>query len=157
MATLSLRSGSLGTALVRPAVIAGVIGGVLVDAFLSIVLHRTPVAIWQYIASTIVGQGAYASPAYAILGFVVHFMVSIVWGVLYAYAFAALGQLKNWIAGAIVWGIVVDAVMNLLQTIKLGQPFGPSFVQGLLPHIVFYALPVALYMANAVRVESRRA
>ena len=76
---------------------------------------------------------------------------------LYAYAFTAIGQIKNWILGAIAWGIIVDAAMNLLLAVKIGQPFGPSFVQGLLGHVVFYALPVALYMANAARVESRRA
>ena len=93
----------------------------------------------------------------AILGFVVHFITSIVWAVLYAYVFASLGQLKNWLAGAIVWGVVVNAAMQALLAIKIGQPFGPAFLQGLIPHIVFFALPVALYMANAVRGELRRA
>lgn len=153
MATTNVRSTSR-TSLLGQAAIAGIIGGIIIDIFLGIVLHRSPVAIWQFIASTIVGPGAFASPSYAVLGFFVHFIVSIVWAMLYTYTFSALGQLKNWIAGAIGWGIVVDAVMQLIVASRTGSAWGPAFVQGLIPHIVFYALPVALYMARAARVES---
>lgn len=156
MATTNVRTAP-SVSLLGQAVVAGVIGGVLIDTFLAIAMHRSPVMIWQFVASTIVGQGAFASPSYAVLGFVVHFTVSIVWALIYAYAFGAIGQLKNWVAGAIIWGIVVDACMNLIVTMRTGSPWGPSFVQGLLPHIVFYALPVALYMARVARVESRSA
>ena len=145
------------SSLVPQAVIAGIVAGIITDGVLALMMHRSPVAIWQFVASTIVGPAAFASASYALLGFVVHFIVSIVWAVLYAYVFGALGQLKNWIAGAIIWGIVVDAGMQLLLLVKAGQPFGPAFVQGLLLHIVFYALPLALYMAYAARVEPRRA
>jgi hypothetical protein len=156
MATTSVRTSS-GSSLWAQAAIAGIIGGILIDLFLAIATHRSPVAIWQFVASTIVGQGAFASRSYAVLGFIVHFVVAIVWAEIYAYVFNALGQLKNWILGAIVLGIVVAAVMNLILAIKIGAPWGPSFAQGVLPHIVFYALPVALYMARFARVEARSA
>ena len=131
--------------------LAGVIGGIIVDAFLSVSMPKSPVAIWQFVASTLVGPSAFASPAYAVLGFLMHFAISIVWALLYAYAFGAIGQLKNWIAGAIVWGIVVDAAMNALLAVKIGTPFVPSFTQGLVAHIVFYALPVAALIAWRAR------
>ncbi len=143
------------TSLLGHAAIAGVIGGIVIDVFLAISGHRSPVAIWQFIASTIVGEAAFASPSYAALGFIVHFIVSIAWAVLYAYLFGALGQLKNWIAGAVVWGIVVDGLMQSIVAMKTGSPWEPAFVQGLIPHIVFYALPVTFYMSRAARVESR--
>jgi hypothetical protein len=156
MATANLRTDSKSS-LFAQAAIAGVLGGIIVDLFLAIVTHHSPIALWQFIASTIVGQVAFTSSSYALLGFIVHFIVSIVWAVLYAYVFGALGQLKNWILGAIVWGVVVDAAMQLLLQIKIGAPFGTGFINGLLPHIVFYALPVALYMARGARVEPRSA
>ncbi len=156
MATTNVRTTS-GSSLIGQAAIAGVIGGIFVDLFLSIAMHRSPVMIWQFIASTIVGAGAFSSPSYAVLGFIVHFIVSIVWAIIYAYVFASFGQIKNWILGAIVWGIVVDAVMQLIVAIKTGSPWGPAFTQGLIAHIVFYALPVALYMARVARVEPRSA
>lgn len=139
------------------AVIAGIIGGILIDTFLAIVFHRSLVAIWQFVASTIVGQGAFANPSYALLGFCMHFTISILWAVLYTYVFGALGQLKNWVAGAIIWGVVVDAVMQFIVAMRTGSPWGPAFVQGLIAHIVFYALPVALYMARVAHVEPRSA
>ncbi len=134
-----------------PAVVAGILGGVVVDAFLSLAMHTSPVSIWQYVASTIVGKGAFASPAYAVLGFLVHFIVSIVWAIAYAAIWGSFGQLKNWILGALVWGVVVDAGMQLLLLLKTGAPFGPAFVGGLLAHIVFYMVPVALYLARSER------
>ena len=155
---MASNAGSLPrTSLLSQAAIAGIIGGVIVDLFLSIVLHRSPVMIWQFIASTIVGQGAFSSPSYAVLGFIVHFITSIVWAVIYAYAFTALGQIKNWILGAIVLGIVVDAVMELIVSVRTGAPWASGFAQGLVAHIIFYALPVTLYMARATRVETRSA
>lgn len=143
--------------MIGPAVIAGIIGGIIIDTFLAVMGHRSPVAIWQFVASTIVGQGAFSSPSYAVVGFFVHFIVSIVWAVLYGYAFAAMGQLRNWVLGAIVWGVVVDACMNLLLAVKTGSPWWPSFEQNLLAHVVFYALPVALYLAFAGRRETAAA
>lgn len=155
MSTLSVRPRSSSTSsLVAQGAAAGMIGGILVDAFLALAMHRSPVAIWQFVASTIVGQAAFTSDAYAVLGCIVHFAVSIVWAVAYALAFGAIGQLKQWILGAIVWGVIVDAAMQLLLLVKAGQPFGPAFVQGLLAHVVFYALPVALYMANSARASA---
>ena len=154
MTTTNIRATS-GTPLLAQAAVAGIIGGIVVDLFLSIMMHRSPVAIWQFIASTLIGQSAFASPSYAVLGLVMHFIISIVWAVIYVYAFTAIGQIRNWILGAIVLGVVVDAIMQLILAVKIGAPWGPSFVQGLLPHVVFYALPVALYMARVARVEPR--
>ncbi|HTX57074.1 MAG TPA: hypothetical protein VMD47_08205 [Candidatus Acidoferrales bacterium] len=134
------------TSLLGQAIVAGVIGGIVVDAFLSLVMHASPIGIWTFVAATAVGQG---TPW--IIGLVVHFVISIVWAILYLYAFGALGQLKNWIVGAIAWGIVVDAVMNLLITLKVGAPWWPGFAQGLLAHIVFYAAPVTFYLARTSR------
>ncbi len=137
--------------MIGPAIVAGIIGGIIIDAFLAIMGHTSPVNIWQFVASTVVGQAAYSSPSYAVLGFCVHFIVSIVWAIIYAYVFRAIGQLRNWILGAIVWGIVVDAAMSLLLTLKMGSPWWPTFRGGLLAHVVFYALPVALYLAYQKR------
>jgi hypothetical protein len=125
-----------------PAITAGVIGAIIVDAFLSIELHVSPIVLEAGIATTAFGI---ASPA---LGVVVHLVIAIVWAVIYAYVFNAIGQLQNWILGAIVLGIVVDAVMNAIITMKTGTTWGSAFVDGLITNVVFYALPVAWYIAN---------
>lgn len=136
------------TSLLGSAVIAGIIGGILVDAFLAIIFKSSPTTIWGGIAATVIGPG---SPWW--IGFVAHFVISIAWAVLYLYVFSALGQLKNWILGAIAWGIFVDACMRLLITFKSGADWWSNFSNPivLVAHIVFYALPVALYLASAAR------
>ena len=140
-----------GNSLVGSAIVAGVLGGILVDAFLGVVMHKSPLDIWQFVASTLVGPVAYTSPAYSILGGAMHFVISIVWAVIYLFVFGALGQIRNWILGAIVWGVVVDAVMNGLLAVKIGAPFVPAFTGGLLAHVIFYGLPVAWYIARKAR------
>jgi len=137
---------SLGSSLLVRAIVAGIIGAVIVDAFLSIKQHVSPVVLETNIATTVAGPGA--SP---LLGVLVHLMIAIVWALSYAYVFNALGQLQNWIAGTIVLGVVVDAVMNFIVAMKTGAPWGPAFATGLITNVVFYALPVAFYLARTVR------
>jgi hypothetical protein len=136
------------SSLLRSAVVAGIIGGILVDAFLALMFKTSPTTIWTNVAATAIGSGG---PWW--VGLVVHFIVSIVWAVLYLYVFAALGQLKNWIVGAIVWGLVVDAVMQFIVATKTGSSWWQGFGNpiGITAHIVFYALPVTLYLASAAR------
>lgn len=134
--------------LLGPAILAGIIGGILVDAFLAIMFKVSPVTLWTNVAATAVGPGS----AWWV-GMLVHFAISIVWALLYVLIFNALGQLKNWIVGAIVWGLVVDACMQFIVATKTGGSWWQGFSSpvGLCAHIVFYALPVALYLASAAR------
>jgi hypothetical protein len=134
------------SSLIVPAIIAGIIGGIIVDTFLCIIGHKSPIDIWTFVGSTVAGPGA---PW--VVGLIAHFVISIVWAILYVYAAKAVPWLGNWIVGAIVWGIVVDAVMNGILAVKLGAPWGSSFSQGLLAHVVFYALPVTLYLSRYLR------
>ncbi|MGC9992130.1 MAG: hypothetical protein ABSD52_07040 [Candidatus Cybelea sp.] len=128
------------------AIIAGIIGGIIVDAFLSIELHVSPVALESHNAATVAGPGA--SP---VLGVIVHFFAAIVWALIYAYVFNAVDKLRNWVLGTLVLGLVVNAVMNLLITMRTGAPWYSGFATDLIANVVFYALPVALYLAQANR------
>jgi hypothetical protein len=112
----------------------------------SIALHASLIDLEGRNAALVAAPGA--SP---VLGVIAHFAIAIVWALIYAAAFNAIGLLRNWLLGAIVLGIVVDAVMTLAITIKTGAPWGSGVVTGLLPNVVFYALPVALYLALSGR------
>jgi hypothetical protein len=128
--------------LVVQAIIGGIVGGIVVDLYLSIALHASLVDLEGRNAALVAAPGA--SP---LLGVIAHFAIAIVWALIYTAAFNALGGLRNWLLGGIVLGIVVDVVMTLAITIKTGAPWGTGVVMGLLPNVVFYALPVALYLA----------
>jgi hypothetical protein len=137
--------------LIRQAVIAGLIGAIIVDTYLSIELHTSIVALEVRNAMTAFDVGL------PILGVIVHLVIALVWALIYAYVFNAIGQLRNWILGTIVLGVVLDAVMNLIIMLKIGAPWGAGFLGGLITNVVFYALPVALYLSlTAPRARVRR-
>jgi hypothetical protein len=134
------------TSLLGPAVVAGIIGGIIVDSFLSISHHISPITLWTGMAADAAGPG---SPWW--IGLLVHAVVSVVWAVLYAYIVSAIGQLKNWLVSGIVWGVIVTAVMASIVSLKTGSPWGSTFMEDLLGTAVFYALPMAFYLAYAAR------
>ena len=135
--------------LFKRAIIAGIIGGILIDAFLVIVAHQKVPGLWQFVASTLVGPVAFTSTSYAFLGLLMHFAISIAWAVLYAYVYQAMNQLSNWILGTIAWGIVVDVVMQGVLAARGVAPFTLSgVIAGLVPHVIFFALPVAFYLSR---------
>ena len=98
---MNTKGPSENRSLIVQAIIGGIIGGIIVDTFLLIALHVSPIALEARNAALVAGPGA--SP---VLGLIAHFAIAIAWAVAYAYAFNALGQLRNWILGTIVLGIV---------------------------------------------------
>jgi len=152
MSTRSLRLSN--ASLLVPAVFAGIIGGIIVDAYLILSGQAPFPTIWQFVASTLVGKVAYTSPAYIALGLAMHFAISIFWAVLYLYVWRALNTPNNWVLGAVALGIAADIGMSiLLAATGNARPLGVvPIVMGLITHIVFFALPVTWYLSrNAQR------
>jgi hypothetical protein len=137
--------------------VAGVIGGAFIDTFLVIANHTTYVQIWQFVASALVGGAAYASPAYAILGFAMHFAISIVWASIYAWA--ALGPVpalaRAPVLSGLLYGVVVMIGMTMVLVVNhvgpAGVPDPATLVKSLIAHTVFFGLPVALYVTREAR------
>ena len=139
----------MSSSLVKRAIVAGIIGGIIVDLFLIIVGHQKIPGLYQFIASTLVGPVAFTSPSYALLGLLMHFVISIAWAVLYAYVYQSMNQLSNWILGTIAWGIIVDVVMQGLLAARGVVPFTVGgVVMGLIPHVIFFAFPIAFYLSR---------
>ena len=132
--------------LLVPAIIAGIIGGIIVDAFLSISHHISPITLWSGMAAAAAGPG---SPWW--MGLLVHAVISLVWAVLYAYIVGAIGQLRNWLVSGLVWGVIVTAVMAFIVSTKTGSSWSSNFKEDLLATAVFYALPMAFYLARTTR------
>jgi hypothetical protein len=138
-------------------IVAGVIGGALIDTFLVIANHATYIQIWQFVASALVGSAAYASPSYAILGFAMHFAISIVWASIYAWA--AFGPVPTLVRAPVLSGLLYGIVVMIGMTVVLmvnhvgpaGIPDAGTLVKSLIAHTVFFGLPVALYVSRAAR------
>ena len=138
-------------------IVSGSIGGALIDGFLAVANHTSLIQIWQFVASALVGAAAFASPGYAILGFAMHFAISIVWASIYAWAafgpLPALARLP--VAYGLVYGVVVMIGMTVLLMIQhigpAGVPDTATLVKSLIAHTVFFGIPVALYVGRAAR------
>jgi hypothetical protein len=126
-------------------------GGILVDLF-PILAHAAPFpAIYQFIASAMVGKVAFTSASYIWLGLAMHFTVSIGWALLYAYGWYARHPSDRWVLPGVLFGIVVMIVMQIIQMIAhVAQPITVKRgILVLIAHIVFFGWPVAWYLAWA--------
>lgn len=139
------------------ALTAGLLGGVIVDLFLIIVRAVPFPGVYQFIASTLVGPVAFTSSAYIALGLVMHFLISIVFASAYAFiASRSRALLEQPIAWGAVFGLAVFAVMQVVLTLAHAAqpPSVKGIVIGLISHVVFFGLPVALYIARGEKRQT---
>jgi len=134
------------------ALVAGLVGAVLIDAFLwlaTLAPHGGSIlAMWQFVASTAFGKGALANPAFAWVGLAMHAGVSIGWAGGYAYLAATRPFLsRRWPISGFVYGIVVFLLMQIVLLVD-GNFTAPSSVSAvataLAAHCFFFGIPVAL-------------
>ena len=126
-------------------IVAGLIGVVLLDAFLYAALlvpqHLPPSALW-------LGSG----PLW--LGLLMHVIVYLAWAVAFSYAAQTRPSVPAhpYISG-IVYGAIVMILMQIVQMaanipLNLTLPF---VVCGFVAHAIFFGLPVSLCVARAMR------
>jgi len=138
-------------ALAVPGAIAGLVGAVLIDAYLLFTLvvagHLVTVSgFYQYVASGALGKAAYATPGSVALGIAVHVVVAIAWGIGYAYVAARTPQvLSRPLLSGTVFGILVMVSMQLVEVAAniYVLPNTVLFFNGIIAHVVFFGLPVA--------------
>ncbi len=135
---------------------AGVLGGALIDAFLSIANHTPVIQIWQFVASALVGPAAFSASGFAALGFAMHFAISIGWALLFVVlATVPLPWLaRRPIAGGLAFGAFVMICMTALLAFAhvgpAGPPALPMVLTSLIAHTAFFGVPIALYSARAL-------
>ncbi|GAC1533133.1 MAG: hypothetical protein NVS2B17_00420 [Candidatus Velthaea sp.] len=115
-----------------------------------------PVPFLQFNASVLIGKAAFTSPTYAALGLALHFLVSIGWALGYAYIAERQSQLvtRPWISGAGFGLVVYFAMLIVLVAANAYHPPKPADVgTGLIAHIAFFGIPVALIVARALRAK----
>lgn len=139
-------------------VIAGALGCVLIDLYL-VVTHvwllrdATAIAISQWDASNALGVAAFSGglPA-ALLGFAMHFCVSVIWAAIYVLlALRLRAILERPIVFGTVFGIVVMLVMKYL-VVPLGHAHQgggtpAQLINQILAHVLAFGLPVALVVS----------
>lgn len=152
---------------IEAGVVAGIAGGVLFDLFLlgAQTTQGMPLAAviqetYTFIASAVLGPSALANPAAPAIGFVLHFLVSIGWAFGYVYLVRSQPQLlaRPWVSGA-AFGLIVYVFMQLvLLTAGLYHRPNPAALgTGLIAHLLFYGIPVALLVSRRLSRASAAA
>ena len=153
----------------RNRVQAIVAGGLLVavlDAADALVAYKlafgmSPIAIYQFVASGLLGQGAFAGGVgTALVGVAVHLLVAFTAATVFVLTSERLPSLRR---GAVGWGLAfglaVFGVMNLvvipLSKIPASAPTLPLLINGVVGHALLVGLPIALaarhYLGNPGR------
>ena len=145
---------------IKRAVTAGIIGGVVADLFLILMRVAPFPGIYQFIASTIVGPVAFTSSAYIALGVVMHFVISIIFALAYAFvAERSPALIEHPTLWGAIFGIAVMLVMQLVTAVAHASqpPTVKGIVISLVAHGVFFGLPVAWYIARADKRQTAAA
>lgn len=143
-------------AIARPGIVAGFVGGVLIDAYLLLTIvaatHETTVAgFYQFVASGALGKAAYGSPSAVFVGVALHFVVSMAWGVGYAYVAARTPQVRErpMISG-IAFGVVVMIAMQFVEVAANVYRLPDTFAlfNSFVAHVAFFGIPVAYIVSK---------
>src|SRR5215813_684334 len=110
----------------------------------------SPLVIYQFVASGLLGKAAYAGGATsALLGLAVHFLVAFSAATVFVLASERFpGLRRNALAWGPAFGVAVFAVMSFLviplSRIGASVPSLPLVVNGVLGHALLVGLPIAL-------------
>jgi uncharacterized membrane protein YagU involved in acid resistance len=146
--------------------VGGAIAGVL-DITYAIVFSAfrgvAPMRILQSVASGLLGKAAFdGGTATAALGLVLHFLIAFSAAAVFWVASRQWpGLLRKPVVTGILYGVVVYAVMNLVVLPLSATPPRTKFlpiviVTGLLVHMFFIGVPIALAARRAVRGTATR-
>lgn len=141
-------------------------GGVLIDAFLYfstiVPTHGSLSSLYTYIASNAIGNSAFGNPNAIWLGALMHFCISIAWGIGFAYTIATVANVLShpYVAG-LSFGFVVQLVMQIVLALTghYHKPTASMFAGSFLAHTLFFGLPIALYFTTVLqrpRIASNR-
>jgi len=142
--------------------VAGVVGAILIAAcvyFAQVAVLApgvpfTLVQLFQFDASVLVQKVAYSDPSYALFGAFLHLLVSVGWGIGYAYMAERQPQLiGSPFRSGLAFGLVVYFAMQLVLVAGnlFRQPTPAGFGMQLVEHCLFFGVPVAYVVARMMR------
>jgi hypothetical protein len=155
-----MRQATLSTPIIaRAGLLGGLAGAILIDAYLLLIYvvlghASTLAAFYEYVASGAVGKVAYTDPTYAWLGLGLHLVVSITWGIGFAYIAARTPQVlaRPLVSGLVFGGVVLIAMWLVEFAAAIWIfPTASSVEHALVSHMLFFGLPVAYVVARELR------
>jgi hypothetical protein len=145
-----------------PGLIAGAVGGILIDAYLLVtvvaIAHRTTVAgFYQFVASSAIGRAAYGEPQAVLLGIALHALVSVAWGFGFAYVAVRTPQIvARPLTSGIVYGVVVMLAMQLVEVAANVYTLPDTFtlLNSFVAHTIFFGIPIAYVVVRRLGTPS---
>ena len=137
------------------AIVAGGLAAAVLDAVDALVAYKlaygmSPLAIYQFVASGLLGKAAYAGGlTAALLGVAVHLLVAFTAATVFVVASERLPGLRRDAVGwGLAFGVAVFVVMTFvvipLSRIGGSMPSLPLLANGVLGHAFLVGLPIAL-------------
>lgn len=137
------------------AIVTGGLAAAVLDAVDALVAYKlafgmSPLVIYQFVASGLLGQAAYAGgTATALVGLGVHFLVAFTAAAVFVLGSERLPQLRRDAVGwGLAFGVAVFAVMSFVVTplsrIPPSTPSLPLILNGVIAHALLVGLPIAL-------------
>jgi hypothetical protein len=146
---------SVRLALIR-AVVSGGVAATVLDALDAVIAFKTilgldPVAVYQFVASGMLGQKAYnGGIATAVLGFAVHIAIAFSSAAIFVVAATKVRVLRDaWFVFGLAYGVAVYFFMNDIVVPLSAIPPAPFslalFVNGIVAHALLVGLPIAYF------------
>jgi hypothetical protein len=143
---------------IRTAILAGVVGAIAIDAYLSITLPLMHVAngiqLSQWDASNFLGSEAFRGGlSTAAIGFGVHLCVSVAWGIVFALVYSRIAWVRSHaLLSGLIFGAIVMQVMAY-AVVPLGHASHPApalagWLNNFVAHTLFFGVPVAWVVAH---------
>jgi hypothetical protein len=143
---------------IRTSILAGLAGAIGIDLYLSITLPLLHVAngiqLSQWDASNLLGNDAFRGGlSTAAIGLGMHLCVSVVWGIIFAFAFTRIAWMRvHPLLAGLIFGAVVMQVMAYV-VVPLGHASHPTpaltgWINNFIAHTLFFGVPIAWVVAR---------
>jgi hypothetical protein len=163
MATVSAMTRRSSSSQVRSIIVAGlvigVVGGIDQTTFFVLTEHFTPVTVFQFIASALLGLAAFAGGyTTALLGLLIHLVVSFVVAGVFILAASSIAFLRRTVfVSAIVYGAAVSIIGGLALPFTAAPKLPVTtlaVVHSVVADALLLGMPLAIIVWQSTRVNN---
>jgi len=139
--------------LVRAGLLTGISDGLFSTVLVTFFYGSTPTRLWQGVASTLLGRGAFdGGTATALVGVLMHFGVAFAWSAVFLFVVLRAGWVRNLLSssygtlkvaalyGPFVWLVMSFVVIPILVHRAPATSF--RWLVQLIGHVPFVGLPI---------------
>ena len=157
-ATTEGGSASLVRSITIAALVIAIVNGLDQTAFAVLTQHVTPMIVFQYFASALLGLAAFAGGyTTALLGLLIHVVVSFVVAGVFILAASNIAFLRRTVfVSALVYGVAVAFISGVVLPFTAAPkvPTTPlAMVHGLVADALFIGLPLAFVVWQGARAR----